>query len=97
MRCPGPTAASPRGLYDLRVTIDGKELYRRYLAPWYYSVDIRPDLHFVSMDSYDWPAPDRVAPSAVPSTWGGQVRDPQFEWLADDLRSWRATNPMARY
>ena len=73
--------------------IDGKELYRRYFAPWYYSVDIPPDLHFVSMDSYDWPALDRVAPTAVPSTWGGQVRDPQFEWLADDLRSWRAANP----
>ena len=73
--------------------IDGKELYRRYFAPWYYGVDIRPDLHFVSMDSYDWPALDRVAPSAVPSTFGGQVRDPQFEWLADDLRSWRAANP----
>ena len=73
--------------------IDGKELYRRYFAPWYYSVDIRSDLHFVSMDSYDWPALDRVAPSAVPSTFGGQVRDPQFEWLADDLRSWRAANP----
>ena len=73
--------------------IDGKELYRRYFAPWHYSVDIRPDLHFVSVDSYDWPALDRTAPSAVPSTWGGQVRDPQLRWLAEDLRSWRAANP----
>lgn len=72
--------------------VDGKALWRRYFAPWYYSVDIRPDLHFVSMDSYDWPALDRVAPSAVPSTWGGQVRDAQFEWLAADLREWRAAN-----
>lgn len=73
--------------------IDGKELYRRYFAPWVYSVDIRSDLHFVSMDSYDWPAIDRIAPSAIPSTFGGQVRDPQFEWLAADLRSWREANP----
>jgi hypothetical protein len=73
--------------------IDGKALWRRYFAPWHYSVDIRPDLHFVSIDSYDWPAIDRIAPSAVPSTWGGQVRDPQLSWLDEDLRSWRAANP----
>lgn len=72
--------------------IDGKELWRRYFAPWFYSVDIRPDFHFVSMDSYDWPAMDRIAPSAVPSTWGGQLREPQLEWLEADLRSWRADN-----
>ena len=70
--------------------VDGKELWRRYFAPWHYSVDVRPDLHFVSIDSYDWPAMDRIAPSAVPSTWGGQVRDPQLEWLASDLEPWVA-------
>lgn len=72
--------------------IDGKELWRRYFAPWHYSVDIRPGLHFVSIDSYDWPALDRTTISSVPSTWGGQVRDEQFAWLADDLRSWRDDN-----
>ncbi|MFT4884483.1 MAG: hypothetical protein ACI8U4_001999, partial [Natronomonas sp.] len=72
--------------------VDGKRLWRRYFAPWYYSVDVRPDFHFVSMDSYDWPALDRIAPSSVPSTWGGQIRDEQFAWVAADLRSWRADN-----
>lgn len=71
---------------------DGKKLWRRYFAPWHYSVDIRPDLHFVSFDTYDWPALDRTTVSSVPSTWGGQLRDQQFEWLAEDLRSWRASN-----
>ena len=71
---------------------DGKELWRRYFAPWHYSVDIRPDLHFVSIDSYDWPALDRMTVSSVPSTWGGQVREDQFGWLEDDLRSWRGEN-----
>jgi hypothetical protein len=71
---------------------DGKKLFRRYFAPWHYSVDVRPDLHFVSIDSYDWPALDRTTVSSIPSTWGGQVRDEQFAWLADDLRSWRAEN-----
>lgn len=72
--------------------IDGKKLWRRYFAPWYYSIDVRPDLHLLSMDSYDWPALDRIAPSSVPSTWGGQVRDDQYAWVAEDLRSWRAAN-----
>lgn len=72
--------------------VDGKKLWRRYFAPWYYSVDIRPNLHFLSMDSYDWPALDRIAPSAIPSTFGGQVRDEQYAWVAEDLRSWRAEN-----
>jgi len=71
---------------------DGKKLWRRYFAPWHYSVDIRPDFHFVSIDSYDWPALDRTTVSSVPSTWGGQVRDDQYEWLAEDLRTWREEN-----
>ena len=71
---------------------DGKKLWRRYFAPWYYSVDIRPDLHFVSIDSYDWPALDRTTVSSIPSTWGGQVRDEQFAWLEADLTDWRADN-----
>jgi hypothetical protein len=74
------------------VVVDGKKLWRRYFAPWHYSVDIRPELHFVSIDSYDWPALDRVAPSAVPSTWGGQVRDDQLVWLQEDLRTWSREN-----
>ncbi|MFT4885368.1 MAG: 3',5'-cyclic AMP phosphodiesterase CpdA [Natronomonas sp.] len=72
--------------------VDGKKLWQRYFAPWHYSVYIRPDFHLLSMDSYDWPALDRIAPSAVPSTWGGQVRDEQLAWVAEDLRSWRAEN-----
>lgn len=73
--------------------IDGKDFYERYFAPHYYSVDIRPGLRFVSIDSYDWRAMNRIAPSAVPSTWGGQVRDEQLEWLESDLRDWRADTP----
>ena len=74
-------------------TVDGKELYERYVAPEYYAVDVRPGLRVVSANTYDWSTLDRKGVSYGVSAWGGQVRDEQLEWLREDLSSWRDRHP----
>ncbi|MFW5963830.1 MAG: metallophosphoesterase family protein [Natronomonas sp.] len=68
--------------------VDGKALYRETFGPFYYSVDIGEDLHLVALDTYDWNELDRLGAGFAVSTYGGQVRDAQYEWLRDDLRPW---------
>ena len=71
--------------------IDGRELYRQTFGPPSYGVDVG-DVHVVAVDTYDWSYLDRTGGSVAVSTYGGQVRDPQLEWLREDLESWRADN-----
>jgi 3',5'-cyclic AMP phosphodiesterase CpdA len=66
--------------------VDGKALYRETFGPPSYSVEIG-GLHLVSVDTYDWSYLDRTGASAAVSTFGGQVRDAQFDWLDSDLRN----------
>jgi hypothetical protein len=68
--------------------VDGKALYRETFGPFFYSVDIGEDLHLVTMDTYDWNVLDRTGGSFAVSTYGGQVRDPQYEWLVETLKPW---------
>ena len=68
--------------------VDGKALYRETFGPFYYGVDVGEDLHVVALDTYDWSALDRTGGSAVVSTYGGQVRDPQYEWLQAEMEPW---------
>lgn len=63
---------------------DGKALYRETFGPPSYAVDVG-ELHLVAVDTYDWAYLDRLGASAAVSTYGGRVRDSQFEWLDEDL------------
>lgn len=77
-------------------TSDGWELWRLYFGPLYYSVDIGPDLHLVSINTYDWPASEREPfdeNDEFSTRAGGQVRAEQFAWLSEDLNSTRTRNP----
>lgn len=71
--------------------VDGKALYRRTFGPPSYSVDVG-DLHLVAVDTYDWSYLDRLGAGVAVSTYGGQVRDRQLDWLREDLQRWRADN-----
>ena len=68
--------------------IDGKALYRETFGPFYYSVNVGDDLHIVALDTYDWNVLDRTGGSFAVSSYGGLVRDAQYEWLLDDLEPW---------
>lgn len=72
--------------------IDGKALYRETFGPPSYSVDVG-DLRILAVDTFDWSYLDRLGGGFAVSTYGGQVRDAQFEWLRDDLEGYRASNP----
>ncbi|WP_255152034.1 metallophosphoesterase family protein [Halorarius halobius] len=72
--------------------VDGKRLYRETFGPPSYSVDVG-DLHLVVADTFDWTYLDRLGGSAAVSTYGGQVRDAQLEWLRRDLAAYRERNP----
>lgn len=67
---------------------DGQARWERHFGPLYYSVNVGPNIHIASLNSYDWPDKHRLV-----TTWGGSVRDAQLNWLANDLQSWRANNP----
>ena len=73
--------------------IDGLAMWEQYFGPAYYSVDIGPSLHLVTLNTFDW---DYRAPARPPGTdilSGGQVRREQLEWLRDDLAAYRRANP----
>lgn len=79
-------------------TTDGLKLWQLYYGPVYYSVDAGPALHIVSFNTYDWPDGDRppfVVPGDGSTRSGGTIRAAQFDWIANDLRSYRATHPNA--
>jgi 3',5'-cyclic AMP phosphodiesterase CpdA len=72
--------------------VDGKALYRETFGPPSYSVDVG-DLHVLAVDTFDWTYLDRLGGGFAVSTYGGQVRDPQFEWLRSDLADYRESTP----
>jgi 3',5'-cyclic AMP phosphodiesterase CpdA len=65
---------------------DGEMYFQRYFGPLHYSFDYGP-FHFTAVDTYDWPLLDRSGYGLLVSTWGGQVREEQLAWLAEDLAS----------
>lgn len=63
---------------------DGKALYRETFGPPSYSVQVG-SAQIVAVDTYDWSYLDRLGASVAVSTYGGQVRQPQLEWLREEL------------
>ncbi len=72
--------------------MDGLEMWQAYFGPAYYSVDIGRDLHLVSLNTFDWEERMPFPPPDFPTRSGGQIRQQQFDWLHDDLASYRAAN-----
>jgi hypothetical protein len=83
--------------------IDGKIWYENNLGPLYYSFDLE-GCHFTCLDTYQWPADDRVVMNKLvymePRKWQGQVLgagdegdpatyDGQLAWLEEDLAAHR--------
>lgn len=77
-------------------TSDGKELWPLYFGPLYYSIDIGPDLHVVSINTFDWARTEREPfdeNDRFSTRAGGQIAAEQFAWLTADLAASRAANP----
>lgn len=77
-------------------TTDGLNLWKLYYGPTYYSVDAGPALRIASFNTYDWADGDRppfVIPGDASTRSGGMIRQAQFDWIANDLRTYRAANP----
>lgn len=73
--------------------MDGLEMWQAYFGPAYYSTDIGPDLHLVSLNTFDWEQRMPFPPPDFPTRSGGQIRQQQFDWLHRDLATYRADNP----
>lgn len=65
---------------------DGFDFWKKYFGPLYYSFDFG-DFHFLSINSYDWPAINRWSLSVIPLNWGGSIQQPQLQWIEQDLAS----------
>lgn len=76
-------------------TTDGLVLWQQYFAPHYYSTDVGPNLHLVSLNTYDWPHELRqpISQQDGSTRSGGQLSDEQLAWAAADMRAYRAANP----
>jgi 3',5'-cyclic AMP phosphodiesterase CpdA len=103
LRVPAFVTPGNHDLYDLDYddldrphTSDGKELWPLYFGPLHYSTDVGPDLHLVSINTFDW-ADDRREPADEGEQGeirsGGQIQNEQFGWLESDLTSYRDRNP----
>lgn len=78
---------------DLSI-VDGWDLWPVYFGPLHYSVDIGPDLHLVSINSFDFASVEPFpAQDDFDTLAGGQIRAEQMAWLADDLAAFRARSP----
>jgi hypothetical protein len=79
--------------------IDGKRWFENNIGPLFFSFDVG-DCHFTCLDSYQWPADDRVVMNKFlymePRKWQGQVLsaedesdpstyDGELGWLEEDL------------
>lgn len=73
--------------------VDGLAMWEAYFGPAYYSVDVGADLHLVSLNTFDWERRMPFPPPDFSTLSGGQVRQEQFEWLRQDLASYRSANP----
>jgi 3',5'-cyclic AMP phosphodiesterase CpdA len=82
------------GLYDEYVS-DGKVEWQRYFGPLYYSVDVGPDLHLVSLDTFDWDDTRPFPPPDFDTLSGGRVGDEQLAWFEADLVGYRQRSPEA--
>jgi hypothetical protein len=71
---------------------DGKALYRETFGPPSYSVAVGDAAQVVAVDTYDWSYLDRTGASVAVSTFGGQVQQPQFDWLRGELARVAATD-----
>ncbi|MGH2734698.1 MAG: metallophosphoesterase family protein, partial [Actinomycetota bacterium] len=103
LRVPAYMTPGNHDLYDLDYddldrphTTDGKELWPLYFGPLHYSVDVSPNLHLVGMNTFDW-ANHQREPADESDGFeirsGGRIDDGQFEWLEQDLTSYRRRNP----
>jgi 3',5'-cyclic AMP phosphodiesterase CpdA len=90
-----PTYISPGNHdgYNHLTGPDGLKKWKRYFGPLYYSVDIGPNVHLTSINSFDWSSLQRTTLRVATTIWGGSVGDDQLNWLQTDLSSWRANNP----
>jgi hypothetical protein len=103
LRVPAFVSPGNHDLYDLDYddvdrphTSDGKQLWPQYFGPLYYSVDVGGDLHLVSLNTFDWPDDRREAldeGDEFSTRAGGDIGEEQFEWLTQDLDTYRTGNP----
>lgn len=63
---------------------DGFKFWEKYFGPLYYSFDY-DNLHFLSVNSYDWSKIARFGISFLVFNWGGSVRSEQLNWIEQDL------------
>jgi 3',5'-cyclic AMP phosphodiesterase CpdA len=63
---------------------DGKEIWKSYFGPLYYSFDYG-NVHFLAIDSFDLPAKNRLAFGPIAFYWGGSIQDEQLSWIQHDL------------
>jgi 3',5'-cyclic AMP phosphodiesterase CpdA len=82
-----PTYLAP-GNHDgyKRMREDGLEYWQEYFGPLYYSFDYG-NYHFLSINSYDWPAKYRTRIGPITLTWGGYIEDEQLDWIEQDLEN----------
>lgn len=90
-----PTYVSPGNHdgYDHVLGPDALKKWKKFFGPLYYSVNIGPDVHLTSINSFDWSSLERTALRVGSTVWGGSVNDDQLNWLETDLSSWRSSNP----
>ena len=92
LRAPVFTALGNHDGY-VQGTTDGKELYRNYVGPWYYTRELWDGFRLTCIDTYDWNRLDRLGVSYGVSAWGGQVRSEQLDRLRSRLVEWREDDP----
>ncbi len=63
---------------------DGLKFWEEYFGPLYYSFDYN-NTHFLSVNSYDWPALARLGFSYLVFNWGGSFQEEQLTWIENDL------------
>jgi 3',5'-cyclic AMP phosphodiesterase CpdA len=80
-----PTYLCP-GNHDgyVQTFLDGFKFWEEYFGPLYYSFDYH-NTHFISINSYDWPAISRLGFSYLVFNWGGSVQNDQIRWIEQDL------------
>lgn len=73
---------------------NGVDAWESYFGPLYYSVDLGPDLHLTSINTFDYDDNFVFPPDDEFNTLaGGRISPEQLEWLTEDLTSWRAEHP----
>jgi hypothetical protein len=102
LRVPSYMTPGNHDLYDFDYddldrphTTDGKQLWPLYFGPLHYSVDIGPERHLVSINTFDWEDDEREPANEGEGgeiRSGGQIRSEQFRWLQEDLTSYREDN-----